>query len=55
MTKPIHIEKGAWLGARVSVLPGVTIGQGAIVGTKDIPPYTVAVGNPARVIRQLEH
>ncbi|WP_338432863.1 hypothetical protein [Limosilactobacillus fermentum] len=60
MTKPIHIEKGAWLGARVSVLPGVTIGQGTIVGTKsvvtkDIPPYTVAVGNPARVIRQLEH
>ncbi|AGL88572.1 Transferase hexapeptide repeat containing protein [Limosilactobacillus fermentum F-6] len=38
----------------------MTIGQGAIVGTKsvvtkDIPPYTVAVGNPARVIRQLEH
>lgn len=60
MTKLIHIEKGAWLGARVSVLPGVTIGQGAIVGTnsvvtKDIPPYTIAVGNPARVIRQLEH
>ncbi len=59
MTKPIHIEKGAWLGARVSVVPGVTIGEGAIIGTnsvvtKDIPAHTVAVGNPARVIKKLD-
>lgn len=57
-TKPIHIKKNAWLGARVSVLPGVTIGENAIVGTgsvvtKDIPDNCIAVGNPARVIKQI--
>lgn len=57
-TKPIRIKKNAWLGARVSVLPGVTIGENAIVGTgavvtKDIPDNCIAVGNPAHVIRQL--
>jgi len=59
MTKTIHIKKNAWLGARVSVLPGVTIGENAIVGTgsvvtKDIPENSIAVGNPARVIRTLD-
>lgn len=57
-TKQIHIKKNAWLGARVTVLPGVTIGENAIVGsgavvTKDIPDNCIAVGNPARVIRQI--
>lgn len=57
-TKPIHIKKNAWLGARVSVLPGVTIGENAIVGTgavvtKDIPDNCIAVGNPAHVIRRI--
>lgn len=56
MTKPIHIKRDAWLGARVNVLPGVTIGEGAIIGTgsvvtKDIPDHAVAVGNPAKVIK----
>lgn len=60
MTKKIHIKKNAWLGARVNVLPGVTIGEGAIIGTgsivtKDIPDHAIAVGNPARVIRINEH
>lgn len=55
---PIHIHKNVWLGEKVTVLPGVTIGEGAIVGagsvvTKSIPPYTVAAGNPARVIKSL--
>lgn len=55
----IHIKKNAWLGARVIVLPGVTIGENAIIGsgavvTKDIPDNTVAVGNPARVIKTLD-
>lgn len=57
-TKPIHLKKNAWLGARVSVLPGVTIGENAIVGTgsvvtKDIPDNCIAVGNPARVIKKI--
>lgn len=58
-TKPICIKKNAWLGARVSVVPGVTIGENAIIGTgsvvtKDIPADSIAVGNPARVIRKIE-
>jgi len=52
----IIIEDDVWLGLHVCVMDGVTIGRGAIVGagavvTKDIPPYAVAVGIPARVIR----
>lgn len=55
-TKEIHIKKNAWLGARVNVAPGVTIGENAIIGTgavvtKDIPDNAVAVGVPARVIK----
>ncbi|MDD5435106.1 MAG: acyltransferase [Nitrospira sp.] len=57
-TKPIKICKGVWIGARVIILKGVTIGEGAIVGagsvvTKDVPPYTIVAGNPARIIREL--
>jgi len=53
----IVLEDDAWLGASVMVLDGVTIGKGAVIGagavvTKDIPPYSVAVGVPARVVRQ---
>jgi acetyltransferase-like isoleucine patch superfamily enzyme len=56
VTKPIRIEQGVWLGGHVNVLKSVTIGRRAIVGagstvTRDIPPYAVAVGVPARVIR----
>lgn len=48
----IIIEEDVWLGANVVVMPGITIGKGAIIGansvvTKDIPPYSVAVGAPA--------
>jgi len=55
---PIRICKSAWIGARVIILKGVTIGEGAIIGagsvvTKDVPAWSVAAGNPARVIRQL--
>lgn len=57
-TGEIHIGKGVMLGMETMVMPGVTIGDGAIVGarsvvTKDIPPYTIAVGNPAKVIKQI--
>lgn len=56
---PIVIEKGAWLGASVSVMPGVTIGEYAVVAanavvTRDVPAYTVAGGIPARMIRSIE-
>lgn len=59
MTKEIRIKKNAWIGARVSILPGVTIGENAIVGTgsvvtKDVPDNCVAVGVPAKVVKRLE-
>jgi maltose O-acetyltransferase len=55
---PVTIGRGAWLGARCTVLPGVSIGQGAVIGAgalvnKDIPPNTMAAGVPAVVIREL--
>jgi acetyltransferase-like isoleucine patch superfamily enzyme len=54
---PVKVENWAWIGFNVSVLAGVTIGEGAIVGacsivTKDVPAWTVAAGNPARLIRE---
>ncbi|TXZ06298.1 sugar O-acetyltransferase [Vibrio mimicus] len=57
---PIVIEDNVWLGAGAIVLDGVTIGARSVVGagsvvTRDIPPDCVAVGNPCRVIRQIEH
>lgn len=56
--KPISIADGAWLGGGVIVLPGVSIGEDAVVGagavvTRDVEPRTVVAGNPARVIRRL--
>ena len=55
---PIVIKKGAWLGAAVSVMPGVTIGQNAVVAanavvTRDVPDNTVVAGAPARVVKHL--
>ena len=55
---PVIIGKNVWLGDKVTVLPGVTIGDGVVVGansvvTKDIPAYSVACGNPAKVIKTL--
>lgn len=57
-SRPVVIGDGVWLGNRVLVLPGVTIGDGAVVGAgsvvvSDVPAGTLAVGNPARVIRTL--
>lgn len=55
---PIRIGKNCWLGAGVIVLPGVTIGDNTVVGagsvvTKDLSPNVVAVGNPARILREI--
>lgn len=55
---PVHIGKCCWLGAGVVVLPGVTIGDNTVIGagsvvTKDIPSNVVAVGNPCKVLREI--
>ncbi|TPK90364.1 CatB-related O-acetyltransferase [Mesorhizobium sp. B2-4-12] len=53
---PITVGHDVWIGARSVILSGVTIGNGAVIGagsivTREIPPYAIAVGNPARVMR----
>jgi len=58
--KPISIRHNVWIGFDCVVLPGVTIGEGSVVGarsvvTEDVPPYTIVAGNPARVIRKIEN
>jgi acetyltransferase-like isoleucine patch superfamily enzyme len=55
---PVRIANCAWLGFNVAVLPGVTVGEGAVVGacsvvTRDVPAWTIAAGNPARVLREM--
>jgi len=56
---PIRICKGAWIGAKAIILKGVIIGEGAVIGagsvvTRDVPPYTIVAGNPARIIREIK-
>lgn len=56
---PVTIEDGAWLGEGCVILKGVIVGERAVVGanavvTKDVPPFTVVAGVPARVIRKIE-
>lgn len=56
--KPVTIGHDCWIGANVLILPGVTIGDGCVIGggsvvTKDIPPMSLAFGNPCKVIREL--
>ena len=53
------IGNDVWIGRESIIMPGVTIGQGAIIGsgsvvTKDIPDWTIAVGSPAKVIKELK-
>ncbi|MDO4930898.1 MAG: sugar O-acetyltransferase [Bacteroidales bacterium] len=57
-TRPVHVKRGAWIGANAIVLPGVTIGENAIVGAgsvvpKDVPDRAIVVGNPARFVRYI--
>lgn len=57
--KPVHIKRNVWIGANVTILPGVTVGENAVVGagsvvTKDVPDNAVVAGNPARLIRYLD-
>ncbi len=57
---PTHIKRGASIGSNATILCGVTIGEGAMVGagsvvTKDVPPYAVVAGNPASVIRHIQN
>lgn len=56
---PVRIEKDCWIGANVFIFPNVTIGRHAVVGAnsvvnKDIPPYSVAAGAPARLIKRYD-
>jgi acetyltransferase-like isoleucine patch superfamily enzyme len=55
----VAIERDAWIGAGVIILPNVTIGEGAVVGagsvvTRDVAPFTIVAGNPARLLRHVE-
>ncbi len=58
-SKPVRIQKNAWIASNVVICGGVTIGEGAVVGagsvvTRDIPSGCIAVGNPCRVLRQID-
>jgi len=57
--RPVVIGDDCWIGGHVVILPGVTIGQGCTIGaasvvTKDIPPWSVAMGTPARVVKKVK-
>ncbi len=57
--KPIKVSDNVWIGGHVTVLGGVTIGEGCVIGagsvvTRDIPPNTLAVGNPCRHVRTIK-
>jgi acetyltransferase-like isoleucine patch superfamily enzyme len=58
-SSPIYIEDDVWIATRVTILKGVRIGKGSVIAagaivTKDVPPYSVAAGTPARVVKKIE-
>lgn len=58
-TAPVTIEDNCWIGANVTICPGVTIGKNSVIGVgrvviHDIPENSVATGNPCKVIRQID-
>lgn len=60
LTKPVKVGSNCWLGEGVIVMPGVTIGDGCIIGAhsivnKDIPPACIAVGSPAKVVKRYSY
>ncbi|MBR0311474.1 MAG: sugar O-acetyltransferase, partial [Oscillospiraceae bacterium] len=57
--RAVRVCKNAWIGANVTIMPGVTVGENAVVAggavvTKDVPANTVVGGNPAKVIKELK-
>lgn len=57
---PVRVADKVWVGFGASILKGVTVGEGAVIAakavvTRDVPPYTVVAGSPARVVRQLKN
>ncbi|WP_421252609.1 acyltransferase [Aeromonas sp. 600724] len=57
-SSPVYIGSDSWIGYGATILRGVTIGEGAVIGAQavvysDVPPHTVAIGNPARVIKHI--
>ena len=58
-SEPVIIEDDVWIGAKASIMPGVTIGRGSVVGTsavvtRDVPPFSVVAGVPAKVVKTLD-
>lgn len=59
LSKTVIIEEDVWIGANVTILPGVIIEKCSVIGagsivTKDVPPFSVVIGNPARIIRTID-
>lgn len=57
--RPVVLERNVWVGFGSIIMPGVTIGEGSIIGSKtviaeDVPPYVVVAGSPARIVRELK-
>lgn len=57
VTQPVSIGNDVWIGANCLILPGVKIGEGAVIAggsvvTKDVPPFTIVAGNPARILKE---